>query len=46
MNTVADHSDSIVRRADALDWQEIATELNEHGCARLPGLLEAPEWKP
>jgi hypothetical protein len=43
MNTVAGHSDSIVRRADALDWQEIATELNEHGCARLPGLLEAPE---
>jgi hypothetical protein len=43
MNTVADHSDSIVRRADALDWQDIATELNEHGCARLPGLLDAPE---
>jgi len=43
MHTVADHSNSIVRRAEALDWQEIATELNEHGCAVLPGLLQADE---
>lgn len=43
MNTAADHSDAIVARAAALDWQDIATELNEYGCARLPGLLEARE---
>ncbi|MFJ9531959.1 2OG-Fe(II) oxygenase [Herbaspirillum sp. NPDC101396] len=43
MHTAADHSNSIVRRADALDWQDIATELNEHGCALLPGLLQADE---
>jgi hypothetical protein len=43
MNTVADHSNSIVRRADTLDWQDIATELNGYGCALLPCLLQADE---
>jgi uncharacterized protein len=26
---------------DAIDWTAAATELDRHGCARLPGLLEA-----
>lgn len=43
MHTAADHNDSIVRRADALDWQDIATELNEYGCAGLPALLNPEE---
>jgi len=43
MNTAAHHGNSILRRADALDWQEIAAELDEYGCACLPGLLRAQE---
>ena len=43
MNTATDQSNSIVQRAAALDWQDIFTELNEYGCARLPGLLQAQE---
>jgi hypothetical protein len=43
MNTIADHNTSIVQRAAALDWQEIATELNEYGCTVLPGLLQTQE---
>jgi len=43
MNTATDHDSSIIQRADALDWQPIATELNKYGCALLPGLLQARE---
>ncbi len=43
MHTATEHGNSIATRADALDWQEIATELNQHGCALLPGLLRAQE---
>lgn len=43
MHTAADHNNSIVRRAAALDWQDICTELNEHGCAHLRGLLQVQE---
>ena len=34
---------SIAHRVDAADWLRIARELDEHGCAMLPGLLDARE---
>ena len=43
MNTVAERSTTIAQRAHALHWQEIGAELNQYGCARLPGLLTAHE---
>jgi hypothetical protein len=36
-------ADEAVARVDALDWQQIWTDLDEQGNALLPGVLSAPE---
>lgn len=45
MNTIAQaqRGSSMVRRAAALDWPEIAADLDQYGSARLPALLSAAE---
>jgi hypothetical protein len=35
--------DNVVERVDALDWQRISQELDQHGNARLPGILLSAE---
>lgn len=45
MNTTAEavRGSTMVRRASALDWQDIGTELNQYGCVRVPALLNTAE---
>ncbi len=37
--------ESISRRVDALDWSHIDGDLDQHGCAQLPGLLTPRECR-
>jgi uncharacterized protein len=34
---------SVQERIDDYDWNALTAEMNAHGCAVLPGLLNAPE---
>ncbi len=36
---------ALANRVDAIDWKQIAEDLNEQGCAMLEGLLTPPECR-
>src|SRR6185369_10695522 len=39
----AKHPEEIARRIDAIDWRRAGTDLDDHGCAVVEGMLSAPE---
>lgn len=43
--TSIDGSNDAARRADRIDWERVATDLDEHGCARTGKLLDVPECR-
>jgi len=40
-----ENASKAIRRAERIDWERVAADLDEHGCARTGKLLTAPECR-